>query len=44
VGEATAGIFGWPAGALHDAIESDKGQDNDFSHGAYFTGATECAK
>src|SRR5437773_2663038 len=33
VGKSAAGILLRRAGSLHNAIECDKGQDNQFSHG-----------
>src|SRR6266516_3471056 len=36
VGKSTAGILLRPAGNLHNAIDCDKGQDNQFSHGCLF--------
>src|SRR5439155_15851788 len=36
VGKSAAGVLLRPAGSLHNAIECDKGQDNQFSHGCLF--------
>src|SRR5437868_14981649 len=36
VGKSAAGVLLWHAGRLHNAIDIDKGQVNQFSHGCLF--------
>src|SRR6266536_990178 len=43
VGKSAAGVLLRPAGSLDNAIECDKGQDNQFSHGCSFLPSFCCS-